>query len=483
MTSKTNLSIIATRTNTALQRHTNTWSRYQIQATTGKKLNSVSENAPAKLSVLERKSALSDIQAQIDLTPTVQARIDEIVSILQQAHSIVADLRSNVLQAASSTNNRQQLDTFETQANDTIKRVFDLLNSKSQGGYLLSGATPEVQPFAVTGRDANGAISAVSYAGSKADLLVHFTDNFKVPVGVAGGGAIQATQRQRTIFQGSTGARAGSAVDSARGSGSLIIRHNSTTYSPGSGVAPGSSSSTGDTVLGTMGTSRLQITDQSGVGAFGTVSLNGGAPVPFTSASTNLQVNAANGDFVFLDMSAITPGFSGDVDLQGSGEMTIDGGLTFSPVTFTNNQVMLNSVDNSVTFVDTTQVRRPGVDQLTYPGTFNLFEIMIEVRNELAKPASTEQSLRLSSLVSEIDTVQSRIAQAIGTQSSQAQSLQQVNTRNEDQMLYFSEAIGNLENADLSEVVIKLQEQETMIQLTMGSFARIFQTSLLDFLR
>jgi len=56
----------------------------------------------------------------------------------------------------------------------------------------------------------------------------------------------------------------------------LLIRHTATTYAAGSGVQPGTNSGAGDTILGALGQHRLHITDTSGNGSAGTISLDGG---------------------------------------------------------------------------------------------------------------------------------------------------------------------------------------------------------------
>src|SRR5690606_13494775 len=131
----------------------------------------------------------------------------------------------------------------------------------------------------------------------------------------------QPIARGKTLFLGGTGAAPGTGTDSALGRGTLIVSHTSTTYTAGSGVAAGTSSADGDTIIGPAGAHILTIEDTSGTGAFGTVSLNGGPPVSFTNGDTNLKVIGPLDEVVYLDTTAITAGFSGDVEITADGTL------------------------------------------------------------------------------------------------------------------------------------------------------------------
>ena len=125
----------------------------------------------------------------------------------------------------------------------------------------------------------------------------------------------------------------------------MTITHTGTTYAAGSGVQAGSSSASGDTILGPPGSHTLQITDTSGNGTAGTVSLDGGPPIAFTNGDTNLQVTNSSGDVVYINTSAITAGFNDSVAISTTGTMSVDGGATSTPITYAANQAVTDGAD------------------------------------------------------------------------------------------------------------------------------------------
>ena len=46
------------------------------------------------------------------------------------------------------------------------------------------------------------------------------------------------------------------------------------------------------------------------------------------NSDTNLKVSAPNGDVVYVNTTAVVPGFSGNVDITADGMLSVDGGTT-----------------------------------------------------------------------------------------------------------------------------------------------------------
>jgi flagellin-like hook-associated protein FlgL len=251
-------------------------------------------------------------------------------------------------------------------------------------------------------------------------------------------------------------------------------------------VQPGASSATSDTILGPMGAHKLHITDTSGTGASGTITLDGGSSFNFTNADTNLRITNNNGDVVFVDMSAITANFDGDVNIAGAGAMSIDGGATTTPITFAGNQSVTDSVTGKVTFVDTTNVLRTGTEEVNYPGTFDAFQALIALRDDLRNTrqlSEHDQIQAISADMNELDRVHTHILGVVGTQSATLQNLESLQSHLQDLQLNAKKTSSELGDADLSDLVIKLQSYQNMLQLSYASFARIIDQNILDFLK
>ena len=137
----------------------------------------------------------------------------------------------------------------------------------------------------MTASDAQGHTTQVVYNGSAQRASSPIGETQTVATFYTGSEVFQSQQRGPTVITGTTGAAAGSGTDSATGQGALVVAHTSTTYAVGSGVQPGASSATGDTILGPIGAhTDREIRLRAETVAAGTVSLDNGPAIPFTSA-------------------------------------------------------------------------------------------------------------------------------------------------------------------------------------------------------
>jgi flagellin-like hook-associated protein FlgL len=258
------------------------------------------------------------------------------------------------------------------------------------------------------------------------------------------------------------------------------------TFTAGSGVQPGASSAAQDTILGSAGQHRLHIIDTSGNGSAGTVSLDGSTPINFTNADGNLLVTNGNGDAVYLDMTAITPNFNGNVDITSNGTMSVDGGVTSTPIAFSANQIAQDSATGQSIFVNTFAVERTGTEIVDHPGTSDAFQTLMQLRDLLRNVnhlSPHDQLAAISNQISNLDQVRTNILDKMGEQSASLQSLDSLQSHLQDMQLAAKKNISELSDVDVSELVVKLQTYQQQLQLSLASFARINSHSLLDFLQ
>jgi flagellar hook-associated protein 3 FlgL len=455
----------------------------QAQASTGKKFANVSDDPAAALTVLSNTDQDQRLTTHLTNIQSATTSLNTSVSALQQVDSIFAQAKSLAIQATNSANNASGFGAMAQQVNALLNSLLSAANTQNNGVYIFGGAAYNKQPYIVTSQNASGDPQAVAYQASNDSTSTIVDNSQSVPVYYAGNDVFRANNRQPAVFTGNTGAQAGSGTDSATGQSNLIISHTGTTFAFGSGIQAGSSSVSGDTILGSHS---LQITDTSGTGAAGTISLDGGPAVAFTSADTNLQVTNANGDAVYLDSSAITPGFNGTVAVTSSGSMSIDGGATSTPITFAPNQTVTDSTTGAVTFVDTTNVQRIGNESVSQPGTYDAFQVLIALRDDLNNVGnlpSADQIQAISSRIADLDNVSTHIDATLGTQSATLQSLTSLQSHLQDLQLSTKETISTVGDADVTDVVVKMQAYEQQLQLSLMAFAKISSTSLLNYLQ
>jgi len=119
-------------------------------------------------------------------------------------------------------------------------------------------------------------------------------------------------------------------------------------------------------------------------------------------------------------------------------------------------------------------------------GAGDVFQALIGLRDLLRNTGGLSplaQSQALSQQIGVIDQARQSVLATVGEQSASLQNLQALDTRIRDVQLQTKQLTATTESADITEVIVKLQEQQNSYQLTLASTARIFDQNLLDFLK
>jgi flagellar hook-associated protein 3 len=468
----------------ATQQIENQLTTLQAEASTGQAYGKVSDNPTASLAILSNSDLDSSLTANLTNIQSATTALNTSTSALQQANNILTQAKSIALQASSSTNDSASYTALAAQVNSLINNLMAIANTQNNGAYVFGGTATNTQPYAAT-LDAQGNVTSVQYQGSNAASSVIVGDNQQVGLYEPGNQIFQAQNRQAAVFTGSTGAQPGAGTDSATGQATLTLSHTLTTYAPGSGVQAGTSSAAGDTILGPAGAHTLTVIDTSGNGSAGTVSLDGGPPVAFTNADTNLLVTNSAGQSVYVNTTGISSNYNGTVNITSTGSMSIDGGTTSTPLTFAANQSVTDGATGAVTFVNTANVTGTGTESVQYPGTSTAFQSLINLRdalNNVNKLSSTAQISAISAQATELGNVDSQVMTSLGTQSATLQSLGSLQTQMQDVQTSTKATISNLSGADVANVVVQLQSYQQLLQLALESFSQISSTTLLNYL-
>jgi len=457
----------------------------QEQAVTGKKIEAPSDDPPAYVQLLGLRTSLGQLSGHLGNVQVAEQTLEAQVASLRQVSDILSKARQLGQEALHGSNDKASLQAIAMEIETLLERMADQANQKHLDRFLFSGASVQTMPFEVI-KDDHGRIIGAKYHGStqEADVPVGLLSN--ITTLISGDEIFESKERQKTFYTGRTGAKAGTGTDSGTGLGRLSVRHVATTYALGSGVQPGASSAAKDSIIGPLGAHNLRIIDDSGTGAFGRVSLNGGGEIAFTNADVDLKVVGPNGEVVYVDMSAIVPGFNGTVAIQSDGEMSIDDGATWSPIAFVQDQILADSRNGAVTHVDSREIRRVGVDEIEYIGAFDAFEALVALRDDVLNKrelSAGENAQALSRRMAELERIHNHVLQLVGEQSARLATLDGLKKQYEDKKLLLEKAAAEVEGADLVELAIKLQEQQTLLASALAATARVLQVSLLDFLR
>ncbi|MEW4526339.1 flagellar hook-associated protein FlgL [Maioricimonas sp. JC845] len=452
----------------------------QSHITSGVRIHRPSDDPHGQEVVLEQRAAVQRYETQISAIGEARYRLNSAQTHILEAQDILSQAEQIALQARQATESIE-LETLAGEIDSLLERLVAIANAEYAGESLFGGTATETSAWTL---DESGL--PATYAGSDVSGQIVLGGQTAIDVFYSGGDVFGDIARGETVILGDTGAAPAGGSDSARGSDHLIVRHTATTYAGGSGIQPGTSSADGDTIIGALGTHQLEVTDTAGDGSAGFVSLNGGPEIPFTSGDTNLEVPGPHGEVVYVDTTAIAAGFSGTVDLTADGTLSIDGGATEVPIDFSASQTVSDGDDGTFVRLDTSGVTRTGVDVVEYPGTTNVFETLTQLRvtilnaDDLSSAQRDEQfGLRLADLERQGD----HLLDVIGQQSISLQQLDRIELRTEDLMIEAETVRIETETTDFASTILKFQEEQTMLQYTLSSLARVFDVSVLDFIR
>lgn len=460
--------------------------KLQSQIATGNQIQVASDNPVGMVQILQNNTLSAQLNSNLTAIQNATTSLQTSVTSLTQVQNLISSVKSTAITANSATNETASNSTLAAQVNSAINQLLGLANTQlPDGSHIFGGTASRTSPFAITGSNGSGEPSQITYQGSQSAAQVIVGKGVNVNTFLPGSSIFQPNISGQTIYSGTTGAQASSVPDSASGQATLQVAHTLTSFGGSSGVAAGVSSASGDTILGPSGANSLVITDSSGTGKFGTVSLNGGTPVAFSNTNTDLKVVGPAGEVVYLDTTAIAAGFNGHVDLTGDGTLSTDGGATTTAIDFSSNQQITNSVTGATTNVNSSNVRIAGNDQLTYPGKVDIFQTLIALRdtiNNTQNLNASDRSSQLSQQIAQLDRFNTSLATPMGEQASQSQFLSNLTTRTNDQQTRLKETTNNLQSTDMAQAIVDLQQQQNLYQAGLQMTASLNKLSLADYL-
>ncbi|RKY09570.1 MAG: hypothetical protein DRP56_02430, partial [Planctomycetota bacterium] len=187
-----------------------------------------------------------------------------------------------------------------------------------------------------------------------------------------------------------------------------------------------------------------------------------------------------------------TSSIRGDVQLTitgsaGNWQLSIDGGANVVAVNGTETNVaVVHSETGEVLFVDATGIQQAGDEPVRVPGTYDMFNALINARDLLRNEQNYSES-QLQSMFADtihsMDEVNQRLVQAFPVVGGRLQVLTNFKESIGDMKLATDEDISRLQDTDITQVAIDLARYEMLYQMSLNVAARMFSMSLLDFMR
>ncbi|MHC4509659.1 MAG: flagellar hook-associated protein FlgL [Planctomycetota bacterium] len=382
--------------NYALHLHSAAMTRLQEQASTGSRINRVSDDPSTAYRVMGLNTQQRSLDNYADNLSEVVSLLDLSSTVVEEIASVLTETRVRLTQIAGGIYGDDARQRAAEGINDILEQAVSLANTKHMGQYLFGGGDISSAPYLV--ERTGGEITRVTYQGSYENRNVEVAPGVNSSGFYVGDEMFRSDDRGQLVFLGETGAKTGTGTSTIRGDVWL-------------------------TVTGSAGNYTLSIDD--GLTTFNT-----------DGTHTNLAVT--------------------------------------------------NSTTGEILYVDTTGITATGVDMVRAPGTHDIFNTLISIRdvlqNEKGLSGSQLRQLQDNALTS-LEEVNGLIVEAevavgsrVGFLSNLKDSLKNLKYDAEDETT-------RLQEADIAQIAIDISRREILYQMSLSVAGKLMSISLLDFLR
>ncbi len=212
------------------------------------------------------------------------------------------------------------------------------------------------------------------------------------------------------------------------------------------------------------------------------------------------------GDNIFRSNDRSAPVFIGDTGSKaGTGTSSVHGGIwltvtgsadnynlsiddglsTFNTNGTDTNLAVTDSRTGEVLYVDTTAIASTGVDLVSVPGTYDIFNTLIIIRDVLENEKGLSDSQvreQLSNLPSSFEETNNLLVQAEVSIGSKIGFLDDLKYNLRDIKYNTEDEATRLQEADIAQIAIDLSRREVLYQMSLAVAARLMSMSLLDFI-
>jgi len=463
------------RVSNSLQFHASELARLQEQAATGKRINRLSDDPASATRALVLTSQARMIEVRMNGMAEAKGNLSHISTILEQVSDEMAKLRVLTAQVTSEpAQNEQTRAAAAGQVNAILDMMLSLASTERAGVHLFGGKHTREAPYEVV--RVGGEVRSVAYVGTDDGNGIDVGNNAVYPLTVAGSEVFSIDRRGDVVFSDNTGVAAGTGSSSLTGVGWAEIRNTGTTFSGASGIASGATGI--DTVIGDRS---VTIDDLAG-----TIQLGSGPVISYTGAETDLELTDENGDVIYVDVTAVVGGFQGTVTATGAGEISIDGGDSWTTVDGSANLAVTHSGKDQVLFVNSAAIQRTGADTVRVAGTGDLFETIMFLRDALENDRGltwNQQTELLGQNLDTLDDIAEGIAERLASFGAKEAAIESVENSLEEILASTDKEVARLESVDIVEIATEIAQRDTLYQMTLATVARISGLSLLNFLR
>jgi len=492
----------------ALHLHTDAMAKLQEQVSTGSRINRISDDPSAGYRVLGLNTNVKSLENYIN-------NLSEVISILELSSAIIENITSGfsetqirLTQISSGTYDEAARKIAAEGINDILEQTVSLANTKHMDQYLFGGTNTGSAPYTV--ERTNGKITRVTYQGSFENRDIEVAPGMESSAFYIGDNIFRSNDRSAPVFIGDTGSKAGTGTSNVQGYTWLTITDDidPTKYR----LSINDEDETDYvTVLKGKGPETQTLTfdgvpDGVPSGGSFTLTFDGQktAAINFNDDATAIQTKlenlsnldagdvtvmgsyAAGFNITFADTLGNVPELVADDNTltNGGGAITIDEDTATEGIGDTNLAVTDSA--GRVLYVNTTGIISAGVDLVSIPGTYDIFNTLIIIRDVLENEKGLSDAQvreQLNNLPSPLEETSKLMVQAqvsigskIGFLDDLKYSLKDIKYNTEDEAT-------RLQEADIAQIAIDLSRREVLYQMSLAVAAKLMSMSLLDFLR
>ncbi|MBN1554469.1 MAG: flagellar hook-associated protein FlgL [Phycisphaerae bacterium] len=458
-----------------VQYHSQSMARLQEQITTGSRIIRSSDEPAGAHRIMSLQDNIDALDNYDNNLTEVELSLSEASNALQNLSELIARVDVLTTQASNGTYGGENRVAMAEEIDQILEQCVSLANHKVLNRYIFGGQESSRAPYEVTYE--NGRIVDMRYVGGYRDQPVPVGPGVTMSGQLVGESIFRNDKRQTPEIYGATGAAVGSGTSSLQGDHWLRLNHTLSTYNAGSGVVMGTSGVKGDTILGDDHTITI---------GGGMIRLDGGQDVAYTGAETNLKLTNEVGDVVYVNLTGAL--VDGTWSIQADGEVALDDGTGIALNNFALDNFAVTDPDDPDRFlyINTNDIQRTGVDAVTVPGTYDLFETLIYTRDVLMNNEGlddadlTEAIQRVSGSIVEVGDGVRRRMTIVGGRIGAADTLR--GTLDDLQFNAQTEST-SIQEADITELAVKLAKSETLYQMSLQIAAKTMSLSLLDYMR
>lgn len=167
-----------------IQQLTSDQAKLQTQVSTGRRITQPEDDPAAVGRVL-------NLQSQLRQVTQFGANADRAKALAQESYSglqglkKISDRAGELATLGTGTLGTDAIKAYATETDQLIEQAVQLANTQSGGDYIYGGTAVDVPPFSVT-RDADGAITAVTYVGNSGQAAIPLSEATTVSPSTSG---------------------------------------------------------------------------------------------------------------------------------------------------------------------------------------------------------------------------------------------------------------------------------------------------------